>query len=439
MTRFLVGGGEMAERIRAFDWANSSLGPIDCWPQSLKTSISLILNSTHPMWIGWGPDVTLFYNDAYIDVLSLAKHPQALGKPCSEVWAEIWDICGPLVDRVFQKGEASFQDDVRFFMNRGGFIEEMFYSFSYSPIRDESGSVGGLFCPTADVTPKVLNTRRLHTLSELAAKALVEKSIAGACASAAAILGKNPDDIPFALLYLIEPDGNAATLDQSCGILKGHPINSPQSVDLTKRDDEGSLWPLGKVLRTRQLEVVSIKGRDGFPSGLAGQQLSEAVVLPVISGGQDQPLAVLVAGVNPARKLDADYRTFYELVAGHVAAALQNARAAEAEKRRADMLAELDRAKTTFFSNVSHEFRTPLTLMLGPLEDLLARRKQSPHSEDVAELEVVHRNSLRLLKLVNTLLDFSRIEAGRARAVYVETDLAALTADLASVFRSAME
>jgi PAS domain S-box-containing protein len=429
----------MGDRIRSFDWARSSLGPIDRWPQSLKTSISLILNSTHPMWIGWGPDVTFFYNDAYIDVLSLAKHPQALGKPSSEVWAEIWDICGPLVDKVFRKGEASFQNDVRFFMNRGDFIEEMFYSFSYSPIRDESGNIGGLFCPTADVTPKVLNTRRLHILSELAAKSLLEKSTAGACASAMAILAKNPDDVPFALLYLIEPDGNAATLDQSCGILNGHLVNSPPKVDLTNRDTQGGLWPLWKVMQTGQLEVVSIKGHAGFSSGLAGQRLSEAVVLPVVSGGHEKPLAVLVAGISPARKLDADYRTFYELLAGHVATAIQNARAAEAEKRRADMLTELDRAKTTFFSNVSHEFRTPLTLMLGPLEDLIARRKQSPNTEDVAELEVVHRNSLRLLKLVNTLLDFSRIEAGRARAVYVETDLAELTTDLASVFRSAME
>jgi IS5 family transposase len=121
-------------------------------------------------------------------------------------------------------------------------------------------------------------------------------------------------------------------------------------------------------------------GRVSFGTG--GQQLSEAVVLPVISGGQEQPLAVVVVGVNPARKLDANYRTFYELVAGHVATAIQNARAAEAEKRRADMLTELDRAKTTFFSNVSHEFRTPLTLMLGPLEDLLARKKQSPSAAD---------------------------------------------------------
>jgi hypothetical protein len=153
--------------------------------------------------------MTFFYNDAYIPVLSLAKHPLALGKPVAEVWAEIWDICGPLAEKVYQKGEASFMNDVRLFMNRGGFVEETYYSFSYSPIRDEPGNVGGLFCPSAEVTSKVLHARRLRTLSELAAKSFVEKSAGAACASAASILAKNPDDIPFMLLYLGENEGRS--------------------------------------------------------------------------------------------------------------------------------------------------------------------------------------------------------------------------------------
>ena len=186
--KFLLGGGEMGERIRTFDWSKTPLGPINAWPQSLKTSTGLMLNSQHPMWVGWGPEVTFLYNDAYIQVLSLAKHPKALGKPAADVWKEIWDICGPLADKVFLRGEASFVNDVRLFMNRGDFLEETFYSFSYSPIRDELGNVGGLFCPSAEVTAKLLSTRRLRTLSELAAESLVEKSTRGACASAASIL-----------------------------------------------------------------------------------------------------------------------------------------------------------------------------------------------------------------------------------------------------------
>jgi hypothetical protein len=142
----------MGQLIREHDWSQTPLGAIERWPQSLKTSVNLILNSRHPMWLGWGPGATFLYNDAYIEVLSLAKHPWALGKPAAEIWGEIWDVCGPLADKVFEKGEASFVDDVRLLMNRADFIEETHYSFSYSPIRDESGKVAGLFCPFSDRT-----------------------------------------------------------------------------------------------------------------------------------------------------------------------------------------------------------------------------------------------------------------------------------------------
>ena len=226
----------MGELIREFAWHRTPLGPAESWPQSLKTSVSLMLNSQHPIWIGWGPDATFLYNDAYIQVLSRAKHPWAIGKPTSEVWSEIWDVCGPLAEKVFKKGEATFVNDVRLFMNRGDFLEETFYSFSYSPIRDESGKVSGLFCPSTEVTPKILNARRLRTLSELASESLVERSTARACASAAAILANNSDDIPFALLYLIDAEGKTAYLEQAVGLPNGVPVISPQLVELDQQD-----------------------------------------------------------------------------------------------------------------------------------------------------------------------------------------------------------
>ena len=432
--KFLAGGGEMGERIRAFDWERTPLGPIESWPQSLKTASGLMLNSQHPIWIGWGPEATFLYNDAYVDVLSLAKHPWALGKPVAEVWAEIWDICGPLADKVFQKGEASYINDVRLFMNRGDFLEETYYSFSYSPIRDESGNVGGLFCPSTEVSSKVLHARRLKVLSELAAESLARKSTAGACASAAAIIATARDDIPFALLYLIDSPAGFALLEQAVAVPVGQDKISPATVKLGSFGAGKALWPIDQVIGSSRPEVVSIAGIAGFPLGAADRSLSEALVLPVVSRGQERPLGVLIAGVNPTRKLDPDYRSFFKLVADHIATAIQNARATEEEKRRLDMLAELDRAKTTFFSNVSHELRTPLTLILGPLEDGIRASPEPPEW-----LELAHRNGLRLLKLVNTLLDFSRIEAGRVEASFEPTDLAAFTAELASVFRSGIE
>ena len=435
---WLAGGGIMGQLIRNYDWSLTPLGPIDFWPQSLKTSVNLILNSQHPMWIGWGEDVTFLYNDAYVHVLSLAKHPSALGKPAAEVWHEIWDICGPLADKVFEKGEASFVDEVRLLMNRGDFLEETYYSFSYSPIRDESGNVSGLFCPSTEVTPKVINARRLRTLSELSVSALVQKTTDDVCASVTATLASNPDDIPFAALYLIDEESKQLRLRQTCGLGTGAKAFTPESIGLNVESAE-SLWPLAEVLKTGQSQVVSVRKIERLPLGVGQQRLSDAMVLPVTSRGEGGTVGVLIAGVNPARKIDAEYRTFFELIAGQIATAIQNVCVAEEERKRLEALAEIDRAKTAFFSNVSHEFRTPLTLMLGPVEDLLAKSHTGLSPAAKSQLELVNRNGSRLLRLVNTLLDFSRIEAGRMQAIYQRTDLAAFTIELASVFRSATE
>lgn len=435
---FLAGAGEMGQLIGQYNWADTSLGAIEKWPQILKTSVSLILNSQHPMWLGWGPAKTFLYNDAYISVLSLAKHPWALGRPAAEVWAEIWDFCGPLADKVFTKGEATFVDDVQLFMNRGDFIEETYYSFSYSPIRDEFGNVRGLLCPSNEVTPKVINARRLRTLSELTAKALVEKSVKGACASAFAILAKNADDIPFAMLYLIDREGTHTFLEQACGIARGVETLSQDRIALSEDAPGAFSKALFEVVTTSQSRTVAVKNLQGLPLSPGKQRVSEALILPVTSHGQ-RPVGVLIAGVSPSRTLDAEYRTFYELISSQIATGIANARSYEEERNRAELLTELDRAKTAFFSNVSHEFRTPLTLMLGPLEDLLAAADVRMTAEDRERLAVLHRNSLRLLKLVNSLLDFSRIEAGRVEAVFQPTDIAGLTSELASAFRSAMD
>ncbi|MGA2813750.1 MAG: PAS domain S-box protein [Candidatus Acidiferrum sp.] len=438
-TAWLAGGGELGKLIREHDWAQTPLGPLAAWPQSLKTSVNLMLNSQQPMWIGWGPDITFLYNDAYISVLSLAKHPQSLGQPASKVWPEIWDICGPLADKVFRKGEATFVDDVRLFMNRGDFLEEVYFSFSYSPIHDESGKVGGLFCPNNDTTAKNLSARRLHTLSELAANALVERSPEAACASSFAALAQNPADLPFALLYLSDGDGNRAVLEQSTGIPKDVPSLSPAQVILDQKLPGSPIWRMNEVLGNCQAQVLPLTDLASVPLGPSQQPVREAIVLPVTSSGQNRPIGVFIAGVNPTRKLDVEYRAFFDLIAAQVATVIQNARAAEAERQRAEALAEIDRAKTTFFSNVSHEFRTPLTLMLAPVEDLLAKSHTNLSPSAKAQLELVNRNGARLLRLVNTLLDFSRLEAGRMQAVFQATDLAAFTRELASVFRSATE
>ncbi len=414
--QFLASPGALGQQIAAFDWSSTPLGPLEAWPQSLRTTVNLMLNSSHPIWIGWGPHATFLYNDAYIDVLGAAKHPWALGRPAQEVWAEIWHFCGPLADKVFQRAEPSYVDAVQLFMNRGDWLEEVWYSFSYSPIFNEAGAVGGLFCPSTDTTDTRLNARRLAALSTLSASALREQDVASACATAMHTIAENPADIPFALLF--KRAGDTMRLQQTAHVAE-------QACEL-------ALWPVSQVLAGGEPVTLATAGVPGLPRGLAGQEVRAALALPITDG-------VLVLGISPARQLDAEYRTFCELVAGQLSAAVQNASAAAEQRQRAEALAELDRAKTAFFSNVSHEFRTPLTLLLGPIEEALndsANRLPALHHE---RLRLAQRNALRLQKLVNTLLDFSRVQAGRMHASYARVDLAALTRDLASGFRSVLE
>jgi PAS domain S-box-containing protein len=240
------------------------------------------------------------------------------------------------------------------------------------------------------------------------------------------------------LIYLIDKEKSHAHLVASTG-LEINDNAARASVDL-KAVVQGPMWPLRRVLEVSSPELVTdLKARFGpLPGGLWPEPAEAGLVLPIASPGQTHPTGFLIVGLSPRRILDAEYRGFFDLIVGHLSTAVANARANEEERRRAAALAEVDRAKTQFFSNVSHEFRTPLTLMLGPPEAMLEKRGSMP-PEDQAQVEAAHRNGLRLLKLVNSLLDFSRIEAGRVQACYEPVDLATLTADLASNFRSAME
>ncbi|MBV8336131.1 MAG: response regulator, partial [Alphaproteobacteria bacterium] len=253
-----------------------------------------------------------------------------------------------------------------------------------------------------------------------------------------AALAKHPKDIPFALLYLIDADRSQARLAGAAGISPGDAA-APLCVSLGS-SAPGRQWPLAKAGRTgHEVLVKDLLSRIGpVPPGPWSDPPRTAVIVPVRSNKATELAGLLVVGISPRLRLDSLYRSFLDLVATQIAAAISKARAYEDERRRAEALAEIDRAKTAFFSNVSHEFRTPLTLMLGPLEEVLAvPSEELPQRRE--DLALAHRSGLRLLRLVNTLLDFSRIEAGRVEASYEPVDLAANTLELGSVFRSTIE
>jgi PAS domain S-box-containing protein len=379
----------------------------------------------------------MLYNDAYRPMLGQSKHPQAMGRPGRECWPEIWHIIGPMLVGVFHRGEATWSDDQLLLLDRNGYLEECYFTFSYSPIREESGNVGGVFCAVTETTERVLNERRLQTLRMLGEKSTRARTTEEAGVLAVRTLGANAYDVPFALLYLLNKDATVAHLCATAGMVPGSK-SCPETVRIGSRED---VWTFQRVFETNRRQVAEgLEMQFGHLS--AGRwtdgYVERALVSPIRKAGvEEAATAFLVAGLSPRLALNEDYFSFLDLAVGQIATTIANARAYEEERRQAVALAELDRAKTEFFSNVSHEFRTPLTLMLGPLEDLLSHAGL-PHFTRTP-LEAAHRNSLRLLKLVNTLLDFSRIEAGRVQASYEPMDLSAFTSELASVFRSTIE
>ncbi|MDO0924725.1 SpoIIE family protein phosphatase [Streptomyces sp. TG1A-8] len=421
-------GGDLA----AVDWARTPLGPPEDWSQSLRTSVSILLSSRFPMWMAWGPELTFFCNAAYRRDTLGRKYPWALGRPAREVWSEIWADIGPRIDTVLTSGEATWDEALLLFVERSGYTEESYHTFSYSPLRDDDGTVVGMLCVVSEDTVRVIGERRMATLRDLGSDPSVIRTEQEVLDFAGRQLGRNPQDLPFTLTYLFRDD-RTARLAATTGLPDGHPA-APATL---ATDDPDAVWPVADLARGDSA-LVALEGPAfaGLPSGAWDQPPTHALAVPLLRQGS-APYGFLVTALNRYRVLDDGYRGFVELTAGHLASGIGSARSYESQQQRAEELAELDRAKTTFFSNISHEFRTPLTLIAGPVQELRNRLGDDARAQQ--ELDVIHRNGLRLGKLVNTLLDFSRIEAGRMQATFAPVDLAAVTAELASVFRSAVD
>jgi len=427
----------MGALLRAHNWSATPLGEPETWPQSLRSALSICLEANFPIAIYWGPELALLYNDAWSSIPG-KKHPGALGRPGREVWPEIWDTIGPLFHQVQETGAGVWQHDQLLPMHRHGYTEECYFNFTFSPIRGEGGQVEGIFNAVLETTSSVLAERRERALRELAEALATRRDELEVFAVAATLLATKSVDVPFSLLYRIDDQAQQAHLMGLTGVDRDSAA-APTVIDL---GDADTPWPLASVLRTGQkrlVEDLAERFTKPLPGGPWPEPCTQALILPIQATAHPGTVAaILVAGISPRGAADDDYQAFLERAASHIATSLASARAYEEERRRAEALAEIDRAKTTFFSNVSHEFRTPLTLMLGPIEELLADPEQLGE-EGLRQIQLAHRNGLRLLKLVNSLLDFSRIEAGRLKASFQATDLAQLTTDLASNFRSAME
>ncbi|SIN87393.1 PAS domain S-box-containing protein [Singulisphaera sp. GP187] len=330
---FLGGGGKMGTLMRGFDWSSTTLGPVESWPQSLRSAVSICLNSCYPTAIYWGEDLTLLYNDAWSPIAG-GKHPGALGRPAREVWAEIWDVIGPQFAHIYATGEGVFSTDQLLLMHRHGYTEECYFDYSFGPIRGEGGGIAGFFNSAAETTYRVLNERRTCLLKDLAAKTAFSRTGSEVCTQTLEVLASNTADIRFALLYLAPGTGDVAHLAGSMGLEPGDP-SSPALISLNGTRPGEEVWPLAtEVHSTSNENAVVVLDPPLGPREAA----REALILPLSVAGQERMSGILVIGLSPRLALSDDYRRFLNLVAGHVSNAIASARTLEALSSARDRL-----------------------------------------------------------------------------------------------------
>ncbi|MFW3172250.1 ATP-binding protein [Geodermatophilus sp. CPCC 206100] len=410
-------GGENGRLMAAFDWSTTPLGPVDGWPASLRHTVRTVLASRFPMILTWGPAYTQIYNDAYATLIG-AKHPGAIGDDLRVTLAEGWAALQGPVEHAMATREPSWIPQLLLLLERAGYREETYFTVSHAPASGDDGEVAGMHAVCTEVTRQVLAERRQRLLHDVASSAGPLGDDTATVAGMTAALAADPLDVPFAAVYLCPPGGTALHRATTAGC---DPALLPE------------VAPVAGALLPAEVAALGVRG------GPWGDPVTDAVVLPLAGGTGGEPVGALVVGVNPNRALDEEHRSFHELLAGQFAAAVVNARAYAAERSRAEALAELDRAKTAFFADVSHELRTPLTLLLAPITDALAGDGAPLPAPAREQLTLALRNGERLHRLVDDLLEFVSIEAGRTSAVRVETDVAAYTAELAGVLRAAAE
>lgn len=342
----IVGGGEMGTLMRALDWSKTPIGLPEQWPQSLRTALSIMLNAYFGMYIAWGKDYIQFYNDGYRPILGSTKHPAALGLSTEETFAESWHIIGPMFDGVME-GKAIASEEWMLPLDRHRYLEECFFNYSYSPIREEGGGIGGVLVVVTETTDRVLSERRLRTLRDLAFRTELNLTAEEIFHTSLETLKDNPADIPFALLYLVSEKqfelAGSTDLNQNAHI-------APASIAYS---DE-SLWPLQQVAASGQaLLLDDVQERFGrFSIGLWPEPITKAIVLPIVQLGQEKVYAMLIVGISPRRAFDENYQNFLSLAVGQIATAVTKAHAYAAERKRAEAM--------VVFENVIASITDPL-------------------------------------------------------------------------------
>ncbi|PRY12268.1 PAS domain S-box-containing protein [Pontibacter ummariensis] len=335
---FLKGGGEMGALMRAYNWAAHPLGEPAQWPESLKTSVRLLLNSGFPMFIWWSKDFYMFHNDAYLPALG-KKHPEALGTSARVMWSEIWEQIGQVAEGIMTHEEQFYAENMFILLDRKGFLEETYWTFSYSPVFNDAGEVAGVFCACTEVTDTILGQRRLKTLKEVSEASTQTLTLEQVCQSVCDILHDNKNDVPFSMVYLLNGTGTAARLLGKGGGLSENVF--PEQVILEKA---GPDCPFLQVQKTKKQVIIDLPvagEKASAEPGLGLQPIHRAAVLPIFRTGQNRLIGFFIAGLSPRLEYDQNYQNLHHLLAGQMATTITSVRTREEMARQREYLNDI--------------------------------------------------------------------------------------------------